>query len=223
MGGLLADHIYRAASGPEGIQSEPAAWFNKMGKHLLCSLYNPGCSNTLTPLGLDAHTKKKHPKETTYSDAFYLVLLLVLQDGLEEDAALVARGLLVKHAGLDHLLVHVQFVLGGRQDLFLHAVHGAEAEHAHFVHLADAVGAVLSLEVLGSTQERDMWDAFWWVQRDTQGPTVTPADWFKQWILDWRTDLFAVERSCSINLCFAFLSSDSPKDIKERRIRFHHI
>ena len=77
-----------------------------------------------------------------------LVLFLVLQDGLQEDAALVAGGLLVEHASLDHLLVHVQLVLGSCQDLLLHTVDGAKAEHAHLVRLTDAVGAVLSLKVL---------------------------------------------------------------------------
>lgn len=83
-----------------------------------------------------------------------LVLLLGLQDGLEEGPALVARGLLVEHARLDDLLIHVEFVFGGRQDLLLHAVDGAEAEHAHLVLLPDAVGAVLSLKVLEAAEKK---------------------------------------------------------------------
>lgn len=78
----------------------------------------------------------------------YLVLLLVLQDGLQERPPLVARRLLVEHARLDHLLIHVELVLGGGQDLFLHAVHRAEPQHPHLVLLADAVGPVLGLQVL---------------------------------------------------------------------------
>ena len=80
----------------------------------------------------------------------HLVLLLVLQDGLQEGAPLVAGGLLVKHAGLDHLLVHVELVLGRGQDLLLHAVDRAQAEHPHLILLPDAVGAVLRLQVLGA-------------------------------------------------------------------------
>jgi len=88
-------------------------------------------------------------------NASHLVLLLRLQDGLEEGAALVAGGLLVEHARLDDLLVHVELVLGRRQDLLLHAVDGAEAEHAHLVLLADAVGAVLSLQVLEDEEQAE--------------------------------------------------------------------
>lgn len=67
----------------------------------------------------------------------------------------MAGGLLVEHARLDHLLVHVQLVFGRRQDLLLHAVDGAETEDAHFVLLADTVSAVLSLEVLESAEEEE--------------------------------------------------------------------
>lgn len=78
----------------------------------------------------------------------YLILLLVLQDGLQERPPLVAGRLLVKHARLDHLLIHVELVLGSSQDLFLHAVHRAEPQHPHLILLADAVGSVLGLQVL---------------------------------------------------------------------------
>lgn len=88
----------------------------------------------------------KFPRELRSSP--HLILLLVLQDGLKERPALVAGGFLVEHSGLDHLLVHVELVLGGRQDLLLHAVDGAEPEHADLVLLPDAVGPVLGLQVL---------------------------------------------------------------------------
>lgn len=87
-------------------------------------------------------------KEEAAGAAPYLVLLLVLQDSLEEGSALVARGFLVKHAGLDNLLINIQLVFGGGEDLLLHAVDGAEPEDAHFVLLPDAVRAVLRLQVL---------------------------------------------------------------------------
>jgi len=77
-----------------------------------------------------------------------LVLLLVLQDGLQEGPALVAGGLLVEHAGLNDLLVHVEFVLGSGQDLLFNAVDRAEAQHAHLFQLTDAVRSVLGLQVL---------------------------------------------------------------------------
>lgn len=89
-----------------------------------------------------------HPTSAAASSGPDLILLLVLQDGLQEGPPLVARRLLVEHAGLDDLLVHVEFVLGGRQDFLLHAVDGAQAEHAHLVLLTNAVSPVLSLEVL---------------------------------------------------------------------------
>lgn len=95
-----------------------------------------------------AHASTTHAGEGGGRRCPHLVLLLVLQDGLQEGAPLVARGLLVEHAGLDHLLVHVELVLGRRQDLLLHAIDRAEAEHAHLVLLPDAVGAVLRLQVL---------------------------------------------------------------------------
>ena len=90
-----------------------------------------------------------HPRTDTH-----LVLLLRLEDGLQEGPALVAGRLLVEHARLDHLLVHVELVLGRRQDLLLHAVDRAEAQHAHLVLLADAVGAVLGLQVLVTRGEK---------------------------------------------------------------------
>lgn len=65
----------------------------------------------------------------------------------------MARGLLVKHASLDDLLIHVQFVFGSCQDLLLHTVDGTETEHAHLVLLADAVSSVLSLKVLESADQ----------------------------------------------------------------------
>lgn len=88
------------------------------------------------------------PPGTAASFGHDLVLFLVLQDGLQEGPTFAAGGLLVEHAGLDDLLVHVQLVLGRGQDLLLHAVDGAEAEHAHLVLLTDAVGSVLGLQVL---------------------------------------------------------------------------
>lgn len=62
----------------------------------------------------------------------------------------MAGGLLVEHACLDDLLIHIEFVFGSCQDFFLHTVDGAETEHAHLVLLTDAVSPVLSLEVLES-------------------------------------------------------------------------
>lgn len=46
-------------------------------------------------------------------------------------------------------MVDVQFVFGGGQNLLLHAVDGAQAQHAHLVLLAYAVSSVLGLQVLG--------------------------------------------------------------------------
>lgn len=79
----------------------------------------------------------------------HLVLLLVLQDGLQKGTPLMAGGLLVKHASLDHLLIDVELVLGRSQNLLLHTIDCAEAEHAHLVLLPNAVGSVLRLQVLG--------------------------------------------------------------------------
>lgn len=77
----------------------------------------------------------------------------MLQNGLQEGPALVARRLLVEHAGLDDLLVHVQFVLGSGQDFFLHTIDSAETQHTHLVLLTDAVRPVLSLQVLDGKNE----------------------------------------------------------------------
>lgn len=60
----------------------------------------------------------------------------------------MARGLLVKHAGLDNLLINIQLVFGSSKDLLLHAVDGAETENAHFVLLPNAMRSVLRLQVL---------------------------------------------------------------------------
>lgn len=78
----------------------------------------------------------------------HLILFLMLEDGLQESSALVAGGLLVKHAGLDDLLVHVEFVFGSGQDLLLHAVHSTETQHTHLVLLPDTMGSILSLQIL---------------------------------------------------------------------------
>lgn len=72
----------------------------------------------------------------------------MLQYGLQECSPLMAWRLLIKHACLDHLLIHVQLVLCSCQDLFLHAVHGAESQYPDLVLLADAVSAVLGLQIL---------------------------------------------------------------------------
>ena len=60
----------------------------------------------------------------------------------------MAGRLLIKHARLDHLLIHIQLVLGGGEDLLFHAVDGAESQHTDLVLLANAVSAVLRLQVL---------------------------------------------------------------------------
>lgn len=82
------------------------------------------------------------------NECLYLILLFVLQDGLQESPALMAGGFLVEHAGLDDLLVHVQFVFGSGQDLLLHAVHGTQTQHTHLVLLPDTMGAILGLQIL---------------------------------------------------------------------------
>lgn len=82
-----------------------------------------------------------------------LVLLLVFEDGLKEGPALVAGRLLVKHASLNNLLVHVQFVLGSSQDFLFNTVDRAKTQHAHLVLLTDTVGSVLSLQVLEEEKE----------------------------------------------------------------------
>lgn len=72
----------------------------------------------------------------------------MLQYGLQERPPLMAWRLLIEHARLDHLLIHIQFVLGSCQDLFLHTVHGAESQYPDLVLLADAVRSVLCLQIL---------------------------------------------------------------------------
>lgn len=72
----------------------------------------------------------------------------MLQYGLQEGPPLMAGRLLIKHARLDHLLIHIQLVLGGGEDLLLHTVDRAESQHADLVLLANAVSAVLRLQVL---------------------------------------------------------------------------
>lgn len=72
----------------------------------------------------------------------------MLQDGLQEGPAFMAGRLLIEHASLDDLLVHIQFVLSRGQDLLLHAVDRAETQHTHLILLTNTVGSVLSLQVL---------------------------------------------------------------------------
>lgn len=79
---------------------------------------------------------------------WYLIFLFMLQYGLQECPPLMAWRLLIKHARLDHFLIHIQLVLGGCENLFLHAVHGTESQYADLVLLANAVSTVLCLQVL---------------------------------------------------------------------------
>lgn len=85
----------------------------------------------------------------------------MLEDGLQEGAPLVAGGLLVKHASLDHLLVDVELVLGCGQNLLLHTVDRAETEHPHLVLLPNTVRAVLGLQVLEEEMQVSPNPAFW--------------------------------------------------------------
>lgn len=80
------------------------------------------------------------------TDLHFFVFLL--QNGLQELLALVAPRLLVKHARLDHLFVHVELEASRGQDLLLHRVHGHKSQHPDLILLADSVGAVLSLQIL---------------------------------------------------------------------------
>lgn len=61
----------------------------------------------------------------------------------------MAGRLLVKHSGLDDLLVHVQFVFGSSQDLLLHTADSTKTENAYLILLTNAMGSVLGLKVLG--------------------------------------------------------------------------
>lgn len=79
----------------------------------------------------------------------------MLQDGLQEGPALMAGGLLIEHAGLDDLLVNIQFVLSSSQNFLLHTVDGAKTKHTHFVLLTNTMSSVLSLQVLEEDYERD--------------------------------------------------------------------
>lgn len=67
----------------------------------------------------------------------------------------MAGRLLVKHSSLDDLLVHIQFVFGGGQDLLLHTADSTKTEHAYLILLTDAMGSVLSLKVLGRSGRRE--------------------------------------------------------------------
>ena len=80
------------------------------------------------------------------TDLHFLVFLL--QNGLQELLALVAPRLLVKHASLDNLFVHIELEASRGQDLLLHGVDGHQSQHPNLVLLADSVGAVLSLQIL---------------------------------------------------------------------------
>lgn len=91
----------------------------------------------------------------------------MLEDGLQEGAPLVAGGLLVKHASLDHLLVNIELVLGRGQNLLLYAVDRAETEHPYLVLLPDAVGAVLGLQVLEEEMQVSPDPALWRSKRQS--------------------------------------------------------
>ena len=106
-----------------------------------------GCGWVGNVVTVSHHTHPRPPSAAASSSPD-LVLFLVLQNGLQEGSTLTAWRLLVEHASLDDLLVHVQFVLGCCQDLLLHTVDSAEAEHAHLVLLTDTMGSVLSLQIL---------------------------------------------------------------------------
>ena len=81
----------------------------------------------------------------------YLIILFLLQeDVLQHLASLCVGGLVVKHPGLDDLLVHVQFVSRGRLNPFLHTVDRHQTQHAHLVLLTDTMRTILSLQVLNT-------------------------------------------------------------------------
>lgn len=86
--------------------------------------------------------------EIEYRNIRDLVLLLVLQDGLQKCTPLVTGRFLVKHACLDDLLVHVELVLGSSEDFLFNTVHSAQAQHPYLVLLPDTMSPVLSLQVL---------------------------------------------------------------------------
>lgn len=64
---------------------------------------------------------------------------------------LMAGGLQVEHGGLGHRLVHAELVLGRSQDVLLHTVDRAEAEHALLLLLPCVVDLVLCWLVLVRT------------------------------------------------------------------------
>lgn len=72
----------------------------------------------------------------------------MLQDGLKKGPALVAGRLLIEHAGLDDLLIHIEFILGSGKDFLLYTVDRAQTQHSHLILLTNTVGSVLSLQIL---------------------------------------------------------------------------
>ena len=71
-----------------------------------------------------------------------------MQNGLEELSPIGSSRFLVKHAGLDDFLVHVQFVPGGGQNSLFDRPDRHQTQNAHFVRLPDTMGAILGLQIL---------------------------------------------------------------------------
>ena len=59
---------------------------------------------------------------------------------------LMAGRLLVEHACLDHLLIHIEFVFGSSQYLLFHTVDRAQAKNTHLILLSNAMGSILCLQ-----------------------------------------------------------------------------
>lgn len=91
--------------------------------------------------------RKQNLEDTVHGSHLFLSVLLQ-EDVLEELPTLCVGGLVVEHASLNDFLIHVQLVAGCCLDSLLHTVHSHEAQHTHLVLLADAVSAILGLQVL---------------------------------------------------------------------------
>ena len=108
------------------------------------TVYHKTAFNASNPRDLYSRDYTKELTETNY----LVIIILRAEKSHQERSSLSGGGVLVEHAGLNDLLIHIQLVSGGSQDLLLHAVDSHQSQHSHFILLTDTMSAILGLQIL---------------------------------------------------------------------------
>ena len=99
------------------------------------------------PPNLKTYNQKTTPRSWPKNN-YLVIIILRAEKSHQERSSLSGGGILVEHAGLNDLLIHIQLVSGGSQDLLLHAVDSHQSQDSHFILLTDTMSAVLGLQIL---------------------------------------------------------------------------